>query len=254
MIEYVLEDNILTKKDPNDRYARVVNVRSFSEEEIAEEIADSNVGISKAEALAMAETRARIILKRIAHGESANLRLLNVHFGIPGVFKEGEYPSEVTVRITPSKELAAAAGKNSLKRVEPTVTLKVDYVEDVVSGTTNEFITNGGNVKIFGHNLKIVEKTLTPQPPEGGQLPEGKLSEPVCRVEFISLEDPGASYIVPPVNLVINNPSELLIVAPRMMPDEPVQLKITTQYSGHSKSFLKAPRSVIFEKTFTVKE
>jgi hypothetical protein len=243
MIEYVLEDNILTKKDPNDRYARVVNVRSFSEEEIAEEIADSNVGISKAEALAMAETRARIILKRIARGDSANLRLLNMHFSIPGVFKEGEYPTEAAVRITPSKELDAAARKNSLRHVEPSVTLKVDYVEDVISGTTNEFITRGGNVKIFGHNLKIVEKQ--PEPPTG--------ADPVCRVEFISLEDPEAIYLVSAVNLVVNNPSELLIVAPMMVVGEPVQLKITTQFSGNSAKPLNKPRSVAFEKTFFVK-
>jgi hypothetical protein len=31
MIDYVLEDNLLTPKEPNDRRARVVNVQSRSE-------------------------------------------------------------------------------------------------------------------------------------------------------------------------------------------------------------------------------
>jgi hypothetical protein len=247
MIDYVLEENPLTRKDPNDRYARVVNVRSFTDNELAEEIADSNVGISKAEALAMMETREKIILRRIAHGESANLRLVNIHFGIPGAFKEGEYPADAVARITPSKELAAAVKKNNLRNVEPSVALKIDYVEDVLSGTTNEYITNGGNVKIFGHNLKIVEKKPDiPQPNEGG-LPE----PPQCRVEFISLEDPETSYPVPAINLVTNNPSELLIVAPGMIPGEQVQLKITTQYNKNKP--LNEPRSVLFGKIFTVK-
>ncbi|MDR1337318.1 MAG: DUF4469 domain-containing protein [Tannerella sp.] len=239
MIEYTLEDNLLTKNSLNDRYARVVNVRSFSEEDIAEEIADSNMGISKAEALAMAEARDRIILKRIARGDSANLRLFNIHFGIPGTFTEGEYPTEAAVRITPSKEMNASGRKNTLRHVEPAVALKVDYVEDVLSGTTNQFITSGGNVKIFGHNLKIVAREPT---------------EPaVCRVEFIDVENPENVYPVLPISLVVNNPSELLIVAPQMVADESVKLKITTQFSKNFRKPLKDPRSVVFEKTLTVK-
>jgi hypothetical protein len=243
MVEYTLEENLLTKEKPNDYYARVVNVRSFTDTDLAEEIADSNVGISKAEALAMLETTSKIIMKRIVHGESANLRLFNIHFGIPGSYKEGEFPTKVVTRITPSEELEKATEKNALRFVEPSVTIRVTSVEDVLSGTTNQFITRGGNVKIFGHNLKIVEKTPEPQTDP----------EPVCRVEFISLEDPDANYIVPPINLVINNPKELLIVAPQMVINEEVQLKITTQYSGHSTTPLKEPRSVIFSKIFTVK-
>jgi hypothetical protein len=42
-------------KYPNDRRARVVNVQSRSESDLAEAIAKRNIGISKAEALAMLE-------------------------------------------------------------------------------------------------------------------------------------------------------------------------------------------------------
>lgn len=235
MIDYVFEDNPLTPKDPNDRYARVVNVHSFSEDDLAEEISESNVGISKAEALAVFETADRIILKRFGRGESYNARLAHYHFSIPGVFKEGEYPTTVVSKITPSKELLEAAKQNTLRHVEPTVQLSISYVDDIKSGTTNQFITRGGNVKIFGHNLKITG------------------TNPAVRVEFISVEDPEAVYPVAAVDLVVNNPSELLIVAPQMVLDEPVQLKITTQYSGNVKKPLKEPRSITFNKVFIVK-
>jgi hypothetical protein len=51
MIDYVLENNLLTKDKPNDRYARVVNQRSRTENDLADAIARRNIGISKAEAL-----------------------------------------------------------------------------------------------------------------------------------------------------------------------------------------------------------
>jgi hypothetical protein len=45
MIDYVLEMNHLTKEKPNDRYARVVNIQSKTEADLAEAIARRNLGI-----------------------------------------------------------------------------------------------------------------------------------------------------------------------------------------------------------------
>ncbi|MDR0728955.1 MAG: hypothetical protein LBF19_02365, partial [Prevotellaceae bacterium] len=47
MIQYVLEKNLLTEDQPSDFRARPVNVRSMTEDDLADEIADANVGISK---------------------------------------------------------------------------------------------------------------------------------------------------------------------------------------------------------------
>ncbi|MDR2805881.1 MAG: DUF4469 domain-containing protein [Dysgonamonadaceae bacterium] len=118
--------------------------------------------------------------------------------------------------------------------LEPVVQLKVDYVEDVKSGTTNQYITIGGTVKIFGHNLRIVG------------------TNPTVGVEFIGTEPQAPEYPVPAVDIVVNNPSELLVVAPDL-PSEEVALRITTQYSGNTSILLKDSRSTVFEKIFTVK-
>jgi hypothetical protein len=149
MIDYVLEDNLLTKKDANDRFARVVNVHSFTESDLAEAIARRNLGISKPEALAMLEAAAEIQMEWLSQGNGINMRLAHFHYAIPGVYKEGEYPTEAVVRITPSKELTEAARQNTLRHVEPVIPMKVNYVEDVRSSSTNEYITSGGNVKIY---------------------------------------------------------------------------------------------------------
>jgi hypothetical protein len=233
MIDYVLEPNLLTKEKPNDRYARVVNVQSMTESDLAEAVAGRNIGISKAEALAMLEATSEIELEWLKAGHSVNLRLMHLHPAIPGNYEEGEYPKEALIRITPSKEVNEAAKKISLRHVEPVNPIRVEYVHDMKSNTTNDKITSGGSVKIRGHNLKI----------------DGTL--PSLGVEFFNVDYPETVYPVPSDDLIVNNPSELILTAPLMTTDEKVKLKITTQYSNSTKP-LKAPRSVIFERELTV--
>jgi hypothetical protein len=117
--------------------------------------------------------------------------------------------------------------------VEAVNPIHIDFVHDVKSNTTNNRVTRGGSVKITGHNLKVTG------------------IEPSVGIEFISVEDPEAIYPVPAQDIVINNPSELLIIAPQMVTGEEVQLKVTTQYSGNSNN-LKMPRSITFERKLTV--
>jgi hypothetical protein len=233
MIDYVLEDNLLSPKEPNDRRARAVNVQSRSEGDLAEAIARRNIGISKAEALAMLEAASEIQLEWLSEGHSINLRLAHFHPSIPGAFEEGEYPKEAAIRITASKEVAEMAKTIPLRHVEAINPIHIDFVHDVKSNTTNNKVTRGGSVKITGHNLKVT----------GIELAVG--------VEFISVEDPEAIYPVPAQDIVINNPSELLIVAPQMITGEEVHLKVTTQFSNSTK-LLKTPRSITFEKILTV--
>jgi hypothetical protein len=232
MIDYVLEENLLTQDKPNDRRARVVNVHSYTEEDLAEAIAKRNIGISKPEALAMLEAASEIQLEWLASGDSINLRLVHFHPSIPGNYEEGEYPKEAVIKITPSKEAAEVAKKIHLRHVEAVNPMRIDFINDVKSNTTNDKVTRGGTVKITGHNLKVVGDA------------------PTVRAEFISVEDPEANYSIPAQDIVINNPSELMVIAPAMVLDELVVFKVTTQYSG--SSILKVPRSITFEKELTV--
>jgi hypothetical protein len=233
MIDYVMEDNLLTPQNPNDRSARVVNGRSYTAKDLAEAISKSNIGISKAEALAMLEAEADIKLRWLAEGFSINTRLEHFHPSIPGTFLEGEYPHEAVIRITPSKEVAELAKKIPLRHVEPVSPLRIEIVHDVKSNTVNNKITGGGTVKIKGHNLKVAGTDST------------------VGVEFVNAYTPTTTHPVAAEDLVVNNPSELMIIAPIMTSGEEVYLKVTTQYMKSVKD-LKTPRSVTFEKRLTV--
>jgi hypothetical protein len=233
MIDYVLKDNLLTE-DPNDRSAQVVNVRSYTEEDLAEAIAKRNIGISKAEALAMLEAEAEIKMDWISQGIAINLRLEHYHYAISGVYHEGEYPKEAVMRITASKELNDLVKKIPLRYVEASSKMRIDFITDVKSSTTNDRITPGGVVKITGYNLKIAG------------------TEASVGITFVNAANPNTVYPVPAIDIVTNNPSELMIIAPAMTSGEEVQLKVTTQFANYSKKALNTPRSVTFEKKLVV--
>jgi hypothetical protein len=233
MIDYVLESNPLTRDKPNDRRARAVNVHSCTEEDLAEAISKRNMGISKPEALAMLAALTQIQMEWITAGHSINLSMAHFHPSIPGAYEEGTYPKEAAYRITPSKEVAMAAKMIPLRHVEPVNPIRIAFVNDVKSNTTNDLITGGGTVKITGHHLKIAGT-----------------AEFAVGVEFIST-DTGTVYAIPAQDLIINYPSELMIIAPLMTSGEKVALRVTTQYSGGA-TLLKKPRSITFERELTI--
>jgi hypothetical protein len=233
MIDYVLEEN-RWKGKTDDRYARVVNQRTYTDNDLADAIVLRNFGISKVEALAMIEAISEIQLQWIADGNAIKNRLAHYHAAITGSYGDGEYPTEAVVRITPSREFTEAVRKNSLRHVEPLVPMSINDVKDFKSDTFNRFITSGGSVKIHGHNIKIAG------------------TEDVARIEFVSAENPNTVYPVPRINVLVNSVAELLFLAPEMPANETVRLKITTQHSSKSTRLLKKPRSLTFQKIFTV--
>jgi hypothetical protein len=227
-----MEDNLLTPQEPSDRRARVVNVHSYNETDLAEAIARQNIGISKPEALAMIEAMSEIQLGWIQSGNSINLRLAHFHPSIPGNFAEGEYPKEAVIRITASKEVAELAKKIPLRHVEPVSPIRIESVHDVKSDTVNSKVTSAGTVKIRGHNLRLAG------------------IDPTVGAMFINVANQ-QTYPVQTQDIVTNNPSELILVAPALPVSGEVFFKITTQYSGNQKP-LKKPRSITFEKILTV--
>ncbi|MDR0729224.1 MAG: DUF4469 domain-containing protein [Prevotellaceae bacterium] len=236
MIQYVLEKNLLTEDQPNDFRARPVNVRSMTEDDLADEIADANVGISKAEALALLEAQAMIEKRWIAAGHAINLRLVHLHPSIPGNYERGHHPTNAVIRVTPSKEVTELAKTIPLQVVEAGSVIRVDSVFDVKTGTMDEKVTRGGTLKIAGHHLKIVGGTHGPG-----------------SIVFVSRTTVGTEYVVPAVDIVTNNPSELIVVIPAtMVADEKVVIRITTYYSGTIAAPLKTAHTMTYEQELTV--
>ncbi|MDR0825094.1 MAG: DUF4469 domain-containing protein [Prevotella sp.] len=235
-IRAYLYDNLLTE-DPNDFTARVNSERSLNIEQIC--TAAVTRGGADVSAAAM-EHAVKIFLKEMGYhlcdGFSVNTGYFTASTHIRGVFnspKETFDPSKHSVMFQFHQGETLRA---ELPTIEVEVLgvadsgLSIAQVTDVKSGSVNDLLTPGRNLKITGHKIKIAGDN-----PENGVYFVNQISQARIQVE--------------PSDIVVNNPSELIVVIPDL-PISTFKLEISTQYA--ISSLLKEPRTVLFDKTLTV--
>jgi hypothetical protein len=110
--------------------------------------------------------------------------------------------------------------------------ISIAQVVDVKSGSVNDLLTPRRNLKITGHKIRVVG------------------NEPGVGILFRSQDDPDTVFPVEADDIVVNNPSEVIIVIPELIVDT-YKLEITTQFSNDAK-LLKAPRTAVFDKVLEV--
>jgi hypothetical protein len=231
MLEFVLQDHLLSVADTTDKVARPVNIRVRTDADMAEALAKRNIGISKPEALAALAAIGEITQEWVGNGEAYNGSLTHIHFSIPGVFRDSETPNKVAIRITPSKALTTAVEGIRLKKVEPSATILITEVRDSKTGEANSHITRGGNIIVMGHNIKIVGEN------EGVGL------------WFVPQDSAHPTLQVPAQDIVVNDPSRLIVVVPTALVSQTTYyLKAATLYCGSGARPLKEQRVFTFEK------
>jgi hypothetical protein len=108
--------------------------------------------------------------------------------------------------------------------------LTVAQVIDVKTGSVNDLLIAGLNLKIRGHRLKIA----------GDNAANG--------VYFVN-QSTNERVRVDVSDIVTNNPSEIIIIIPALVAGT-YRVEVVTQYSVGA--VLKEPRTAVFEKTLTV--
>lgn len=106
-------------------------------------------------------------------------------------------------------------------------------VIDVRTGSVNDLVTPGFNLRIRGYRLKIV-----------GEHPEVGL-------RFVNIDN-GDVIPVDDIDIVTNRPSELIILTPRL-PEGAYKLELVTQFSGNTSILLKNPKKAQFDGVLTVR-
>ncbi|MDR0873498.1 MAG: DUF4469 domain-containing protein, partial [Prevotellaceae bacterium] len=224
---------------PNDFTARVNSERSLNIEQIcAAAVTRGGADISAA---AM-EHAVKLFLKEMGYqlcdGFSVNTGYFTASTHIRGVFNS---PQE---HFDPSKHsvLFQFHQGETLRAELPTIEvevlgvadsgLSIAQVTDVKSGSVNDLLTPGRNLKISGHKIKIAGDN-----PENGVYFVNQISQARIQIE--------------PSDIVVNNPSELIVVIPDL-PISTFKLEISTQYGGNSKALLKEARTAVFDKVLTV--
>jgi hypothetical protein len=235
MLEYVLEVNDLTAA-PDDYRAQVVNVASHTQGDIVDRIMRIGAGLTRSDIAAVLEAEKQVIVEIVAEGGAVNTELFNAFPSIQGVFHSTEDAADgihqkVRINLHAGTAIRNAAGAVKTKKLPGVVSgTVISSVTDVKTGSQNNLLTPGRNIKISGSKLKIA-----------GEDPAVGL--------FFEPEAGGAPVPVDPSDIVVNRPAELIALIPPLAPGV-YRLKIATQYT--SGKMLKTPHTTVFDKPLTV--
>ena len=237
-IKAYLYDNLLTP-DPNDFTARVSSERSLSVADICHSAATrggadvSDAAMSHAVKLFLKE-----MAYRLCDGFAVNTGYFTAVPVVRGVFLN---PNETFDPQRHTLQFQFTQGELMRREIEDVEVkimgvaetgLYIGQVEDMKSRTVNEVLTPGFNLRVTGTKLRVVGDK-----PGVGIFFRETVTNTATKV------DEG--------DIVINNPSELMIIIPAL-PAGTYQLEVTTQYSTGNK-LLKEVRSAVFDRPLTVK-
>jgi hypothetical protein len=247
-----LFDNQLTE-DRNDLAARVSTERTLS----VRDICGSAVERGGADIHAAAMEHAVVLFHkemayRLCDGFSVNTGWYNASTHVKGVFAspaDAFDPARHTVAVefqqgAELRRELGMVGVNVMGLAEPG--FFIAEVTDLRTGSVNDLLTPGRNLRITGGKLKIEEA-----PPPAPTAQEGASAAPtsVCGVYFVNQAD-GSRVKVDDADIVENLIGHLLIVVPALAAGA-YRLEVTTQYAGGGRP-LKAPRTTTFDRLLTV--
>ncbi|MGE4513613.1 MAG: DNA-binding domain-containing protein [Chryseobacterium sp.] len=236
-IKAYLYDNTLTKDNPNDFIARTASERSLSVKQICE--AAASRGGADVSASAM-EHSTELFLKEMAYqlcdGFSINTGYFTASTTIRGVF---DSPSETFNKDKHSIIFQFNQGEK-LRAEIPNIEVEILgvaessavilQVTDVKSGSVNDLLTPGRNLKIVGSKIKVAGEDAS------------------VGIYFVDAASQARTK-VDPTDIVTNNPSEVIVVIPEL-PSGNYNLEIVTQFTD--SSMLKQPRTALLDKPLTV--
>ena len=170
----------------------------------------------------------RVVAQLILNGYSVNAGLFRAVARFSGMIEGGVWnPDKNTVYVdfTQDKLLRDAIRQTKVEiQSEKPDCMYILEIEDRVLGMGQNRITPGHNVFVRGARLKIT-----------GSSEEVGIS--------LTHTDGTVTRIVGD-DIVVNNPSELLLLLPAGMKEGEYELKVTTQYCNGGSTLLKQPRSV----------
>lgn len=235
-IKAYLYENFLTE-NPNDFVARVSSERTLDTGDICKAAVSRGGADTTAQAM---EHNVNLFFKEMGYqmcdGYSINTGYFTAGTVIKGVF---DSPKE---QFDPKKHSINFQFNQGAMLIKELPTIQVEIlgvaevgsyiaqVTDVKSGTVNEMLTPGRNLKIIGNKLKIA----------GNAADNG--------IYFIN-QTSGASTKVETSDIVVNNPSELIIIIPTLAAGG-YRIEVKTQYANGS--ILKESRTASFDKVLTI--
>lgn len=237
-VKAILYPNLLTE-NPNDFSAKVITERTLNTREIC------NSAVSRGGAAASAESmehHVNLFLKEMAYqlsdGYSVNTGYFTAGTLIKGVFNSPTENFNVDKHAILYQFNQGDLLRKELPGISVEITgvgdssISITEVLDVKTGSVNDLLTPNRNLKIKGYKLKLAGENST------------------VGVYFVN-QTTAERIQVDAVDVVTNNPSELVIVTPALAVGT-YNLEVVSQFSGNATP-LREPRTSTFEKSLTVK-
>jgi hypothetical protein len=222
-----LRKNQLTA-DPNDYMASADVIDSIDLSAIVDELVKEGMEIKRETVVDIISRYNRKAAELVVSGYNVNTGLVYMRPVIKGAFYEKVWNPEtnpVYVAINQGMDLRNAIAETTVEilgiQSDP---LEIISLTDSTTGKTDGTLTKGRNAELKGSYLKIVGENAD------------------CGVSFTNTATKEVTKLDMP-DIVINEPSRLLILVPATLAAGEYELSVTTQYSG-GNNVLKQPRSV----------
>ena len=224
-----IRKNLLTP-DPNDYVAVPVTSGSAGINEIVDELVKEGTELKRETLIDVINRFNRKTADMVVSGYNVNTGLVYIRPVIKGVFYNKTWNPEVNsliASVTQGAALRAAIADTTVEILgEQSNPLEILSVTDIFTGKTDGTVTKTRNTEIKGSFLKIAG------------------DDPACGISFTNTST-SAVIKLNMTDIVLNEPSRLLILVPASIPDGEYELSVTTQFSGGSV-ILKQPRSASF--------
>ena len=214
-----LHDLTLTERT-DDRFGRVVNVKSLSHDDLVQKVVARRTDLSPTLMKAAIEQLTQVAIEELCNGATIKFGFAHASLTVNGVFYGDNAqwnPAEhsLSVSLQPTAELREAVAATSVQvRGMASTGLFINQVTDVASGMVNQKLTPGGGVVVSGQKLRIAG------------------SDPAVGLMIVNTQTQ-AEVVVPPTSWLQNDPSRISFIVPADIPDGVYRLKITTQFASN---------------------
>lgn len=237
MAQFALKDNPLTE-DPNDRIAQVIDIKSYSKDDVIERAAAHGNVVSKIDMKAALDAVEEEILRIHEEGSTVNLPLFSTSISISGVFVNADDtfdPKRHAVKINAAAGSALKATAKKIKFTKVKLNPAAPLIENVFDtfgdeNTPIDTVQAGSVIAVTGARLKFDPKDSE----QGVFLLSG---ETVVRLG----------------KAVENLPQKLSVMLPADTPAGTYSVEVRTKIMTKSDKSSKILKTGIFDRTITVK-
>lgn len=230
-----LKKNQLTS-DPNDYTASVVSNGSVGVDQIINEIIADGIELRSETILNALNRFNSKAASMVLSGCNVNTGLVYMRPVIKGPFYGKTWNPEVNsvyISITQGVALRAAVAETTVEILgEQSDPLEIYGITDQTTGKTDGNLTKGRNAEIKGSYLKIAG------------------DNEACGITIVNTATQEATKLAT-TDIVLNDPSRLLIFVPATLAAGEYELTVVTQYTGGG-NLLKQPRSATLGIPVTV--